>query len=169
MDIKQDCAEEILKFFDFFIENTSKWASSWMNVQSATQKWKWSWKYANNFINPIINFLRETYNKKWTQAFLEKITNIEWKKLLEEYRWWEINTQSTKKHIVISDIHKQLRDEESSNKSLFEALSILPQVLERIDKWNIDLSSLSDNIKEALSAPTVSKRLSQLLKDIIKN
>jgi hypothetical protein len=139
-----------------------------MNVQSASQKWSWSWKYANNFINPIINYLRETYNKKWTQAFLERITNIEWKKLLEEYRWWEITTQSTKKHIVISDIHKHLKDEETNNKSLFEALSILPQVLERIDKWNIDLTSLADNIKEALSAPVAYKKLSNLLKDTIK-
>ncbi|EKE30060.1 MAG: hypothetical protein ACD_2C00050G0005 [uncultured bacterium (gcode 4)] len=169
MDIKQDCADEIMKFFDFFLENTSKWASSWMNVQSASMKWKWNWKFANNFINPIINFLRETYNKKWTQAFLEKIANIEWKKLLEEYRWWDINVQSTKKHIVISDVYKNISDEEAANKSLFEALSVLPVIFERIDKWDVDLTSLRNNIKEALSASNLSKKLSNLLKEAIKN
>ncbi|EKE27321.1 MAG: hypothetical protein ACD_3C00225G0024 [uncultured bacterium (gcode 4)] len=167
MDIKQGCAEEVMKFLDFFLESTSKWASSWMNVQSASMRWKWNWKYANNFVNPIINFLREYY-KKWTQVFLEKVTNIEWKKLLEEYKGWDITNQSSKKNMIISDVYNNIKDDEAANKSLFEALSILPDILERIEKWNTDLTSLSNNIKEAISASSLSKKLSQLLKDVIR-
>lgn len=160
INIKQKVIKVVLHFIDnIFLKNVSKWASS-----STTWVGWVSWgKYANNFINPILNFVKEKAKKQWTQSFIEFLSGINWKELIEEYK--ETSDYKTKKERIMSNVLGLINGDEEY-RWLFEALGFLWKKFEKIKLWNTDLKILSQNIKESLLDIDYTKR--ELKKLIIK-
>ncbi len=133
----------IIDFLEEFLLNVSKWASSGTNWK----EWVGWGTYANNYINPLINYIKEKWrNWGWTQNFLEFILNIDFKNLTKDIV--EPN-YTTKKNRVFSSVYEQLEKEEFMN--IFEALSYISKKLKNIKKWNVNLSILSENIDNFLN------------------
>ncbi|EKD65903.1 MAG: hypothetical protein ACD_49C00077G0031 [uncultured bacterium (gcode 4)] len=152
INLKQKAIKAVIHFIDnIFLKNISKWASS-----STTWVWGVSWgKYANNFINPILNFVKEKAKMQWSQNFIEFLSNINWKELIEEYK--ETNDYKTKKDRVMSNVFVLVKDNEEYM-GFFEALSYLWEKFKEINLWNTDLQVLCSNIKEVLLDTDYTKR-----------
>jgi len=152
INLKQKAIKAVIHFIDnIFLKNISKWASS-----STTWVWGVSWgKYANNFINPILNFVKEKAKYEWSQNFIEFLSNLNWKELIEEYK--ETNDYKTKKDRVMSNVFVLVKDSEEYM-GFFEALSYLWEKFKEINLGNTDLQVLYSNIKETLSDTDYTKR-----------
>ncbi len=134
---KKDIVDIIINFLEEFLLNVSKWASSGTNWK----EWKGWWDYANNYINPLINYIKEKWRTINTQNFLEFVLNIDLKNLTNEI----VETNYTnKKSRVFSNVYEQL--EENNSMDIFKTLHYLSERLKLVKSWGKDLSSLSENI-----------------------
>lgn len=163
LHLKQTWAAIIIKFLDIFLLQTTKWASSSTNIQSAGEKWVWWWKYSMNFLNPAINFLKEYNNKSWTQVFLEKISDFNWKSFVEEYFWSQLWQAWNKKQRIVNIIYKSLPDWTWHN-SFFSSLYEIADIMEMIEVWNLDLWTLANNIRWTLNGWSIQRELKTLVR-----
>jgi len=136
---KQKLVWIILDFLDDLLMNSSKTASSAKNWNP----WAGSGTYANLFLNPLINFIKEKWkNQLSSQMFLEYIWSINWENIYNELP--EAN-YSDKKWVIHERVFDKL--EKGTYKNIFEALYELSSSLMEIKKWWVYLVALSSNIK----------------------
>ncbi len=143
LPFKKEIVDIIIDFLDEFLLNVSKGASSGMNWNI----WVGWWTYANNYINPLVNYIKEKW-RNWggTQSFLEFISNIDLKSLTKDIV--DPNYGNKKSRFFLS-VYEQLDDNNFMN--IFEALGHISKKLENIKRWNLDLSTLSKNIDNFLN------------------
>ncbi len=160
----------LISYLDMLSKATSKWASSSTNAQNASEWWKWWWKFANNFVNPMINFLKQLRINNSSQAFLEKVCELDWKTLLREYMWVDLWKWITKKQKVLNLIYNNI-DETKWALPLFLALEYIAEVLDSLEYWDVDLWVLASNIRDiAIDIPiekdlrAIAKKLSETKK-----
>lgn len=139
---KKEIVDIITNFLEDFLWNISKWASSWMNWN----EWVGWWCYANNYINPLVNYIKDKWRTTKTQEFLEFVLNIDLKSLTKDM---VDPDYANKKSRIFSSVYEQLEDGNFMN--IFEVLSYVSKKLENIKRWNLDLSTLSTNIDNFLS------------------
>lgn len=143
ISIKQEAINIILNYLNLFLQKVCKWNSSSTN----TNIWIAWWKYSNNFINPIINFIKDKYEWMSVQRYLEFLIWINWKKLIREYKPDENYT--SKRDKVIENVYVNIEDDKEF--WVIESLSYINLVLSWLEMWNVDLSLLNTNIWEYIS------------------
>lgn len=145
-EYKKETIQIILDFLTTFVLQTTKWASSSMNGND----WVWWWKYSNNFINPIINFIKQKHLNMSSQDFLEEIIYINWKKIIEQYI--NLDEYISKRQKVAKNVFNIFSDNDKSAFPIFRSIEYLSDKLNNITFWNTDLSVLVANIIDTLNS-----------------
>jgi len=138
---KKEIVDIVINFLEEFLWNVSKWASSGMNWN----EWVGWWSYANNYVNPFVNYIKDKWRTTNTQDFLEFIFNIDLKSLTKDV---VDPNYGDKKSRFFSSVYEQFKDDDFMN--IFEALSYISKKLENIKRGNLDLSTLTSNIDNFL-------------------
>lgn len=71
-EVKENASTIIISFFERFLHNTTKGASSGMNVNGGESGTACG-KYSNNLVNPIFNFLKSKGRAAHPQRFLDQM------------------------------------------------------------------------------------------------
>ncbi|MDD3302307.1 MAG: hypothetical protein PHN31_02030 [Candidatus Gracilibacteria bacterium] len=160
---KQKLVGIILDFLDDLLMNSSKTASSARNGNPGAG----SGTYANLFLNPLINFIKEKgKNQLSSQMFLEYIGSINWKNIYNELP--EAN-YSDKKGVIHERVFDKL--EKGTYKNIFEALYELSSSLMEIKKGGVHLVALSNNIKSFIDGrkDVLERRFREVFLEILNN
>ncbi|MCK9272857.1 hypothetical protein M0P65_04900 [Candidatus Gracilibacteria bacterium] len=104
--------------------------------------------YANNFIKPIMNFVKQNGKIMGTQEFLEYLTSINWGNLISEYK--KTPDYKTKKDKIFANINFHLGND-NNYRGIFEALGFLSDKLKDFSVGGTDLNLLSQNIKDYIN------------------
>lgn len=160
INLKQKAIKVLIHFIDeVLLKHIVKCTSS----TTHSNWWAGWWLYANNFLKPIMNFLKQKWKNMWTQEFLEYLTCINWGDLINEYKDWP--DFKSKKDKIFSNINFHLWNKDKYE-WIFKALLFLSDKLKDFSIWNTDLNLLSQNIKGCLNSSDYTKN--ELKKLVIK-
>jgi len=157
-ELKNKTIQVILDFFDALLRQTTGWASSSTKGNPGIG----GGCYSNNFLKPIINFLKEKgKNGTHPQTFLSTMVFLDWKKIMSEYmghEWKHKNQMVFSMYSIFPEGNNQF--------PLFQALQILADSLGAVNEPGVNLIAISQNIYSATEQDGVTKRK---LQDIVED
>lgn len=157
-ELKNKTIQVILDFFDALLRQTTGWASSSTKGNPGIG----GGCYSNNFLKPIINFLKEKgRNGTHPQTFLSTMVFLDWKKIMSEYMGHEWKHKNQMVFSVYS-----IFPEGNNQFPLFQALRILADSLGAVNEPGVNLIAISQNIYSATEQDGVTKRK---LQDIVED
>lgn len=166
-DAKEAAVAQIVAFFERFLQNTTKGASSGTNVNGGESGTACG-KYSNNLVNPVFNYLKTKGRSVHSQRFLDQVCEIEWGTLLDEYSGGEATAMGNKKERVVTGVRNLFRNADSQKRfPLFSAVGYLADMLEEYDVGNADLGRLSSNMRTAVEEDPVRRQLKDLVISLI--
>ena len=165
VETKEAAVSSIVSFFERFLQNTTKGASSGKNV-NGSESGTACGKYSNNLVNPVFNYLKTKGRTVHPQRFLDQSCDMEWGALLDEYSGGEAVAMGNKKERVVTGIRHLFRDAAKSL-PLFSAIGYLADMLSEYEIGDVDLGRLSENIRTAVEEDPIRRQLKDLVISLI--
>lgn len=141
--------ETVVQYLEWFLGNVAKGASSGTN-RNGKADGVGGGKISNNFVNPIVNFIKSAARDLPPAHAVDLLANIDWKKLLEEYTSGEVAKATTKRDRIFAAVYNAISVRKSVPRPIFGALNDLAKVFEGMSAGDMDLGRLSDNIRSSL-------------------